>query len=71
MSAMSTIIKRMHDRTQVTGSTDPVTQDLLVGITGTLEKQYWMLGLERTTESHDPSRDASLRTAPAGPPASR
>ncbi|MFI6874872.1 DNA starvation/stationary phase protection protein [Streptomyces sp. NPDC050400] len=43
MSAMSTMINRLHDRAEATGSTDPVTQDLLIGITGTLEKQYWML----------------------------
>ncbi|MFE5943119.1 Dps family protein [Streptomyces sp. NPDC056480] len=43
VSAMSTIIGCMHDRIEATSTTDPVTQDLLIGITGTLEKQHWML----------------------------
>lgn len=43
MSALSTLISRMRDRAELTGITDPVTQDLLIGITGVLEKQHWML----------------------------
>lgn len=43
MSALSAVISRMRESTETTGITDPVTQDLLLGITGVLEKQLWML----------------------------
>lgn len=37
-----TLVKRLRRRVEATEKSDPVTQDLLIGITQELEKQHWM-----------------------------
>lgn len=39
---LAAVIERVRERVTVTESADPVTQDLLVDITGQLEKLAWM-----------------------------
>jgi starvation-inducible DNA-binding protein len=39
-------IRRFRERVAVTGEADLVTQELLIEITGGLEKQYWMLSVQ-------------------------
>ncbi|MBF6211900.1 DNA starvation/stationary phase protection protein [Nocardia puris] len=36
------LVRRMRERVEATDTADPVTQDLLIGITAELEKQRWM-----------------------------
>jgi len=38
----------MRARIEGTGTSDEVSQDLLIGLTGTLEKQSWMLQAENS-----------------------
>ncbi|WP_329214753.1 DNA starvation/stationary phase protection protein [Streptomyces sp. NBC_00683] len=45
-TSMNTLIDRMRRRIETTAATDPVTQDLLIAVTGELEKQHWMLQAE-------------------------
>lgn len=40
------VIARMRDRIAATES-EPVTQDLLIGITATLEKHHWMFSVQQ------------------------
>jgi starvation-inducible DNA-binding protein len=40
---ITTIVSSMRERIDATADPDPVTQDLLIGITAELEKQSWML----------------------------
>ncbi|MFC4532205.1 Dps family protein [Sphaerisporangium dianthi] len=40
-------IARMRERIGATEEADPVTQDLLIGITDGLEKQHWMVQAQR------------------------
>jgi starvation-inducible DNA-binding protein len=47
IGAYKTIIERMRERIAVTEEPDPVTQDLFIQITATLEKQYWMFQAEQ------------------------
>ncbi|GIG69657.1 Dps family protein [Phytomonospora endophytica] len=42
IDAYAKIIERMRQRIDVTADPDPVSQDILIGITQELEKQYWM-----------------------------
>ena len=42
---LSQIVGRFRERITVTESADPVTQDLLIGITAELEKQHWMFAV--------------------------
>ncbi|MCC3765465.1 DNA starvation/stationary phase protection protein [Glycomyces sp. TRM65418] len=46
IEAYGAIIANMRERIEVTDSSDPVTQDLLIGITAELEKQSWMFQAE-------------------------
>ncbi|MBO3734828.1 Dps family protein [Glycomyces niveus] len=46
IEAYTAIIANMRERIEVTESADPVTQDLLIGITAELEKQSWMFQAE-------------------------
>ncbi|NUP15854.1 MAG: DNA starvation/stationary phase protection protein, partial [Streptomyces sp.] len=39
-------IVRLRERIDATDKADPVTQDLLIGITAELEKQRWMFEAE-------------------------
>ncbi|WP_405015162.1 Dps family protein [Kitasatospora sp. NBC_01539] len=45
-ASMSTLVDRMRRRIEDTTTADPVTQDLLIVVTGELEKQHWMLQAE-------------------------
>ncbi len=44
--ALDTSIGRLRERITATEKADPVTQDLLIGITAELEKQRWMFEAE-------------------------
>lgn len=44
--ALAAVITRMRERIAVTADADPVSQDLLIGITGDLEKHHWMFQAE-------------------------
>jgi starvation-inducible DNA-binding protein len=46
VAALSSVITRMRERVDATDKPDPVTQDLLIGITAELEKQHWMFQAE-------------------------
>jgi starvation-inducible DNA-binding protein len=46
VEALEAAIKRLRERIESTGKADPVTQDLLIGITAELEKQRWMFEAE-------------------------
>ncbi|MGW0366793.1 Dps family protein [Streptomyces sp. NPDC002990] len=46
VDALSAVITRMRERIQATADPDPVTQDLLIGLTGDLEKHHWMFQAE-------------------------
>ncbi|GHB13844.1 DNA starvation/stationary phase protection protein [Streptomyces tendae] len=46
--ALSTLIARMRDRIRETGASDEVSQDLLISLTGALEKQHWMFQAENS-----------------------
>ncbi|MBB5917305.1 starvation-inducible DNA-binding protein [Nocardia transvalensis] len=39
---IAAIVRRMRQRVDVTDKADPVTQDLLIGITARLEQLHWM-----------------------------
>ncbi|WP_052869624.1 Dps family protein [Streptomyces niger] len=44
--ALGAVIERMRERIAVTDEPDPVTQDLLIGLTADLEKHHWMFQAE-------------------------
>ncbi|MEU9984985.1 DNA starvation/stationary phase protection protein [Streptomyces sp. NPDC050856] len=46
VEALGAVITRMRDRIQATDEPDPVTQDLLIGLTADLEKHAWMFTAE-------------------------
>lgn len=46
VAALGSVITRMRERIAATDEPDPVTQDLLIGITAELEKQHWMFQAE-------------------------
>ncbi|WP_405588690.1 Dps family protein [Streptomyces sp. NBC_01190] len=46
VAALGAVITRMRERIEATDVPDPVTQDLLIGITRVLEKQHWMFQAE-------------------------
>lgn len=46
VEALGAVITRMRERIQATGDPDPVTQDILIGLTGDLEKHHWMFQAE-------------------------
>ncbi|HEY5833463.1 Dps family protein [Streptomyces sp.] len=46
VAALDKVIGRMRARIAATDEPDPVTQDLLIGITGDLEKHHWMFEAE-------------------------
>lgn len=49
VEALATAIERLRKRIEATEEADPVTQDLLIGITAELEKQRWMFEAENAT----------------------
>ncbi|MEE4545492.1 DNA starvation/stationary phase protection protein [Streptomyces sp. V4-01] len=46
VAALDAAITRMRERIQITDEPDPVTQDILIGITADLEKFHWMFQAE-------------------------
>lgn len=48
VKSLALIIVRMRERVTNTAEADPVTQDLLIGITADLEKQHWMFQAENS-----------------------
>ncbi|MFC5724711.1 Dps family protein [Streptomyces gamaensis] len=46
VEALHAVIARMRQRIDATGDPDPVTQDILIGLTGDLEKHHWMFQAE-------------------------
>ncbi|MDJ0386064.1 DNA starvation/stationary phase protection protein [Streptomyces sp. G-G2] len=46
VDALGAVITRMRDRIRATGDADPVTEDILIGLTGDLEKHHWMFQAE-------------------------
>lgn len=42
VDALGAVIGRMRERIAATGDPDPVTQDVLIGLTADLEKHAWM-----------------------------
>ncbi|MEN8652271.1 DNA starvation/stationary phase protection protein [Streptomyces sp. 21So2-11] len=46
VDALGVVIGRMRERIRVTGDPDPITQDLLIGLTAELEKHAWMFQAE-------------------------
>lgn len=46
VTALESVCRRMRERIAATAEPDPVSQDLLIGITAELEKQSWMFQAE-------------------------
>ncbi|MFJ4471543.1 Dps family protein [Streptomyces sp. NPDC089424] len=46
VDALGAVIGRMRERVAATEAPDPVSQDLLIGITADLEKHHWMFQAE-------------------------
>ncbi|MFD6878465.1 MULTISPECIES: Dps family protein [unclassified Streptomyces] len=46
VDGLGAVITRMRERIQATGDADPVTEDILIGLTGDLEKHHWMFQAE-------------------------
>lgn len=46
VNALHAVITRMRERVIDTDEPDPVTQDMLIGITAELEKEHWMFQAE-------------------------
>lgn len=46
VNALDAVIARMRERIAATDEPDPVTQDILIGITADLEKFHWMFQAE-------------------------
>ncbi|MFI9823905.1 Dps family protein [Streptomyces sp. NPDC052013] len=46
VEALGAVIARMRERVAATADPDPVSQDILIGITADLEKQHWMFQAE-------------------------
>ncbi|MDC2957210.1 DNA starvation/stationary phase protection protein [Streptomyces gilvifuscus] len=46
VDALGAVIVRMRGRVAATGEADPVSQDILIGITADLEKHHWMFQAE-------------------------
>jgi starvation-inducible DNA-binding protein len=46
VESLQAAIERLRERIEATAEPDPVTQDLLIGLTAELEKQRWMFEAE-------------------------
>ncbi|WP_329115173.1 Dps family protein [Streptomyces sp. NBC_01353] len=46
VDALGAVVARMRERIKVTADPDPVTQDILIGLTADLEKHAWMFQAE-------------------------
>ncbi|MFE6282137.1 Dps family protein [Streptomyces sp. NPDC057877] len=52
VESLGAAIGRLRERIEATDKPDPVTQDLLIGITAELEKQRWMFDAENWPREH-------------------
>ncbi|MFI0944192.1 Dps family protein [Streptomyces sp. NPDC021020] len=48
VAGLHAVITRMRERIEVTADPDPVSQDLLIGLTADLEKFHWMFQAENS-----------------------
>ncbi|BFV60012.1 DNA starvation/stationary phase protection protein [Kitasatospora sp. CMC57] len=48
VEALAAVITRMRGRIEATGEPDPVSQDILIGLTADLEKYSWMAQAENS-----------------------
>ncbi|MEV6567619.1 Dps family protein [Streptomyces kronopolitis] len=46
VEALAAVIGRMRERIEATADPDPVSQDILIGLTADLEKHHWMFQAE-------------------------
>ncbi|WP_030542749.1 Dps family protein [Streptomyces albus] len=46
VEALGSVITRMRERIEATDKPDPVTQDMIIAVTGELEKHRWMFQAE-------------------------
>ncbi|MER5888964.1 DNA starvation/stationary phase protection protein [Streptomyces sp. NPDC001941] len=46
VDALGAVVSRMRERIEATGDADPISQDILIGLTGDLEKHAWMFQAE-------------------------
>ncbi|KQX12828.1 DNA starvation/stationary phase protection protein [Streptomyces sp. Root431] len=46
VDALGAVVLRMRERIEATGEADPVSQDVLIALTGDLEKHAWMFQAE-------------------------
>ncbi|MCC5035868.1 MULTISPECIES: Dps family protein [Streptomyces] len=46
VEALGSVITRMRERVEATDKPDPVTQDMIIAVTGELEKHRWMFQAE-------------------------
>ncbi|MEU5219297.1 DNA starvation/stationary phase protection protein [Streptomyces sp. NPDC020807] len=46
VAALGAVVTRMRERIDATGDPDPISQDILIGLTGDLEKHAWMFQAE-------------------------
>lgn len=46
IAALGAVVTRMRERIDLTGDPDPISQDILIGLTGDLEKHAWMFQAE-------------------------
>lgn len=46
VDALSAVVVRMRERIRATDQPDPITQDILIGLTADLEKHAWMFQAE-------------------------
>ncbi|WP_128981705.1 Dps family protein [Streptomyces roseicoloratus] len=46
VAALGSVVSRMRERIEATEEPDPVTQDILIGLTADLEKHSWMFQAE-------------------------
>ncbi|MFD3536856.1 Dps family protein [Streptomyces sp. NPDC058664] len=46
VAALGAVITRMRERVEATADPDPVSQDILIAVTGELEKHAWMFTAE-------------------------
>ncbi|NUP43865.1 MAG: DNA starvation/stationary phase protection protein [Streptomyces sp.] len=49
VAALHAVITRMRERIEVTAEPDPVSQDILIGLTADLEKFHWMFQAENAS----------------------
>ncbi|WP_329123850.1 Dps family protein [Streptomyces sp. NBC_01465] len=46
VDALAAVVERMRERIEATGDADPISQDVIIGLTADLEKHAWMFQAE-------------------------